>query len=175
MNPTLASLGLSRDAVSRLTGAKIEPPKPVAARKPQKRHAHPTAWLRAWVYRQPIGKRWTAKQIAEEHDARLDYVQDQLAMLIQRGEVAKLSGQRGPYRHVWVRTEVKATWGWQRPGAIMARISSDKAGTLYDWAEMPEDKRGAWKQALNKAHVKGLVAMHRLAEHQQTVYWRVGA
>lgn len=173
MNPTLASLGLSREAIARMTGVKIEPPKPVAERKPQKRHAHPTRWLRSWVYRQPVGKRWTAKQIAEERGARLDYVQDQLAMLIARGEVAKLSGARGPYRHVWIRTEAKATWGWQRPAAIMASISADKAGTLYDWSTKPEARQGAWRQALVKARRKKLVEIHKRADREPTVYWRV--
>lgn len=173
MNPTLASLGLSREAIARMTGVRVEPPKPVVERKPQKRHAHPTRWLRAWVYRQPVGKRWTAKQVADERNARLDYVQDQLAMLISRGEVAKLSGQRGPYRHIWVRTAERATWGWQRPAAIMASIAKDKAGTTYDWSTKPADKQGAWRNALVKARRKKLVDVHKLAERAPTVYWRL--
>lgn len=174
----LAKVGLTKEAIARLTGNRIAPAKPAAPEKPrpkQRRHDHPPAWFRSWVYKRKIGERFTAHQIAEEKNVNLHHVQWYLAQFIKRGEVAKRSGTRGPAAYVWRRNAVKATWGWQRPHRIMASIGNDKPGTPYEWQKKPAAEQGAWKAAINKARAKGWIEQADERPRTVTVYWRIEA
>lgn len=172
----LARIGLTREAIARLTGARVEPVRAAKTEKPrpkQSRHDHPPAWFRSWVYHRAVGERFTAQQITEERGVRLYHVQWYLAQFIQRGEVAKRSGTRGPAAYVWRRNAVKATWGWQRPHRIMASIGNDKPGTPYEWQAKPVAEQGAWKAAINKARAKGWIEQAEARPRTVTVYWRI--
>lgn len=173
MTSILAKLGLSKEAIARMTGERIEAPKPAKPRRPQKRYPHPPAWLRALVYDQPVGAKFTAESIAAEQVQRIKHVRSCLRWMAKRGEVAVESGSKGPARRLMARTEATHEWRARRPGKVLEHVVGLPPGTIIDWGTAPKRDRLKWRNAIVWCLENGLVEQRGHALQTATVYWRI--
>ena len=167
----LSRLGLTPEQVAKMTGAKLQPPKPTPAPRPPRGRQATPAWVWNWLLTLEDGKEFTLADVLAVDGHKPAAAKTALNLAMRSGLAERIALGSGIVKTVWKRT-AKQCGVNESFGQAFCSILRLKTGREIDIDSFPDCTRQAVINAIRRSEQAGYLVKAGKRPPTETVYRR---